>query len=245
MKAATSHQGGETIVYDPEIIDQVEDLSFDPAVLKQRGVVSGIAAGRDGSEALFFTYKQHKLIAKHYRRGGLFAPLLGDSYLWLGQARSRPQGEWELLVKMRELGLPVPRPVACRVQRKGLSYRGDMVMQQLEDCQTVAQLLQQDVLDESVWRAIGGLIRRFHAAGVYHADLNANNIMRDTAGTLFVIDFDKGRLRDRRGSWQRDNLLRLRRSLDKLSGLHRPFHYRDSDWRFVQDGYSSGHSATT
>jgi len=69
--------------------------------------------------------------------------------------------------------------------------------------------------DES-WLAAGRCIRRFHDAGVQHADLNAHNVMLGEDGEVWLLDFDRGRLR-RPGRWQGRVIARLARSLSKLS----------------------------
>jgi 3-deoxy-D-manno-octulosonic acid kinase len=58
-------------------------------------------------------------------------------------------------------------------------------------------------------------VARFHRAGVWHADLNAHNVLV-TADGLYLIDFDRGRMRIPSPAWQQANLQRLRRSLLKL-----------------------------
>jgi 3-deoxy-D-manno-octulosonic acid kinase len=62
---------------------------------------------------------------------------------------------------------------------------------------------------------VGALVARFHRAGIWHADLNAHNVLV-TNEELYLIDFDRGRQREPADSWQQANLLRLRRSLVKL-----------------------------
>jgi 3-deoxy-D-manno-octulosonic acid kinase len=57
-----------------------------------------------------------------------------------------------------------------------------------------------------------------HEAGVWHADLNAYNILLDPQGKAWLIDFDKGRVRPLLSAERRrGNLLRLRRSLVKVA----------------------------
>jgi 3-deoxy-D-manno-octulosonic acid kinase len=62
---------------------------------------------------------------------------------------------------------------------------------------------------------VGALVARFHRAGIWHADLNAHNVLV-APGQLYLIDFDRGRQRGPAETWQRANLQRLRRSLVKL-----------------------------
>ena len=56
-----------------------------------------------------------------------------------------------------------------------------------------------------------------HHAGVEHADLNANNLLVDPLGRVWIIDFDRGVRRTPESGWREANLRRLARSLAKLS----------------------------
>jgi 3-deoxy-D-manno-octulosonic acid kinase len=76
------------------------------------------------------------------------------------------------------------------------------------------------------WVQAGRCIRRFHDAGVQHADLNAHNVMLDGHGRTWLLDFDRGRLR-RPGPWHERSLARLARSLEKLSQATAP----GDDWQ--------------
>ena len=55
-------------------------------------------------------------------------------------------------------------------------------------------------------------------AGLDHADLNAHNILFDSNGRGWLIDFDRGVLRIPATHWRERNLKRLLRSLLKLRG---------------------------
>jgi 3-deoxy-D-manno-octulosonic acid kinase len=52
---------------------------------------------------------------------------------------------------------------------------------------------------------------------VQHADLNSRNIMLGEQGEVWVLDFDRGRLRAP-GAWSTRSLDRLARSLVKAEG---------------------------
>jgi len=54
---------------------------------------------------------------------------------------------------------------------------------------------------------------------------------------VWLIDFDKGDIRPVSRDWQMANLKRLRRSLDKLSGLHGSFYFEDADWQQLMAGW--------
>lgn len=157
-------------------------------------------------------------VSRHYRRGGLAARLLGDRYLWQGAERTRPFREFRLLAELHAAGLPVPRPLLARYRRDGLWYRADLVTLRIQPAATLAELLR---LSPSIidWAGLGVTIARFHRVGVWHADLNAHNVLwsgGETAPGWSLIDFDRGRRRRPHADWQQRNLRRLRRSLIKL-----------------------------
>ncbi len=185
---------------------------FDPDALAERGVLTGTSPGR--RSAWYFRHADRSMVLRHYWRGGMVARISPDVYLWAGLRRARPVREWQLLQAMRDHELPVPRPVAARVDRRTLCYRGDLVTLTIPRAQTFDSVICQGLDDAALWKAVGETIRRFHAAGFHHADLNVRNILVDQGGTVWLIDWDRGS-RQAPGRWWRSNLKRLRRSLDK------------------------------
>ena len=109
----------------------------------------------------------------------------------------------------------MPAPLAARVRREGILYRGDLLTRHLPDASTLADCLKAGAVAVP-WSLLGKVLGRLHAAGVWHADLNANNLLIDGQGAVFVIDFDRGRRRPPALGWQAANLARLWRSLTKL-----------------------------
>ena len=166
---------------------------------------------------------------RHYRRGGLVARLVSDRYLWTGAERTRAFREFRLLAALADAGLPVARPIAARYVRSGPCYRADLLTRRIEQARTLARVLRDGDAMPDLGVRIGTTIACFHIAGAWHADLNANNIMVDDAGGVWLIDFDRGRLRAPRASWQHANLARLRRSLAKL-GLDRDAGFEPGFW---------------
>jgi len=189
--------------------------------------------------ARFFKHKQMPMVLKHYHRGGLVGHLIRDTYLLSLLGFSRMKSEFTLLVKLRKLALPVPEPVAFRQIRTSLfTYRGDLITRRIPGALTLTARLREAALGPQVWQDIGATIARFHARQVYHADLNASNILIDCNDNVHLIDFDKGAIRPANGErWKSGNLQRLRRSLDKLAGLD-TLHFSDSDWQALLCGYA-------
>jgi 3-deoxy-D-manno-octulosonic acid kinase len=86
------------------------------------------------------------------------------------------------------------------------------------------------------WIAIGRCLSRFHRDGVCHADLNAHNVLLNDAQEVWLVDFDRGRLR-RPGLWCDSNLTRLRRSIEKITDELPPERFSEADWAALLSGY--------
>ena len=114
----------------------------------------------------------------------------------------------------------MPTPIAARYKRDGMFYRADIITQRIENSESLAARLAKGPLPLTQWIAIGRCIRRFHDAGVHHADLNAHNILL-TPEQVYLIDFDRGTLR-KRGWWADTTLVRLYRSLEKVTLIAAP-----------------------
>jgi 3-deoxy-D-manno-octulosonic acid kinase len=201
------------ILFDATVSPQVDGDWFDPEYWRHRDALS-IRAGGRGGVAVIAT-PAGECVLRHYRRGGMVAALMGDRYLWTGADRTRSFAEFRLLQAMARLELPAPTVVAARYQRVGLHYRADLITRRIADTQTLAECLASNRLDAELAQEIGALVGRFHRAGVWHADLNAHNVLVAEAA-LYLIDFDRGRLRAPGQGWRLANLQRLRRSLFKL-----------------------------
>ena len=235
MNVEEFHKKGEHIRYDSGIFNNLEDVSFKSQVWAQRSAIVGFAEGR--GTTFFIQHQGRDFVLRHYQRGGLIAKMSEDQYLWSGLRFTRPWREWNLLEKMLEKGLPVPMPAAVKVERKGLLYTADIMMHRIPNARTLMHILMTEELTEGYWIAIGSVIRRFHEEGVYHADLNANNILIDEGGRCYLIDFDRCGIRKPKLKWQKENLLRLKRSLNKISKNEDVFYFSDTNWRSLLRGY--------
>jgi 3-deoxy-D-manno-octulosonic acid kinase len=213
-----------------------DDRFFDADHWRKENALLSTAQGRGA--ACIFAFRDGEYVLRHYRRGGLMAKVSDDKYCWSGLEQTRPWREWQLLHEMYQQGLSVPRPVAARVVRCGLFYTADLVTQRLPQVTPLADLLMVRELSERQWRDVGATIKRFHQAGIWHADLNARNILVDDEGKVFVIDFDKGERRAAASGWQRDNLERLQRSLLKFKKSQPQFWFDGQCWQWLLAGYA-------
>lgn len=235
MNISEFHKSGQHIRYDADIFRNIDDVSFNSHVWAQRSSIVGFAEGR--GTTFFVQHQGRDFVLRHYQRGGLIARFSQDRYLWLGIRHTRPWKEWALLEKMLAQNLPVPVPAAIKVERKGLSYSADIMMHRIPHARTVMKILMLEELSEGYWIAVGSMIRRFHEKGVFHADLNANNILIDEGGRCYLIDFDRCEYRKPNLTWQKDNLLRLKRSLNKIAKNEAVFYFSDINWRSLLRGY--------
>ncbi len=176
-------------------------------------------------------------VLRHYRRGGAIARLSRDRYLWGGEARVRSVAELRLLETLQARGLPVPAPIAAAWWRDAATYRAAIIVARIPGTHTLASELSSGVDNEGGWNAAGGMIARFHDAGLEHGDLNAHNILFDANGKPWLIDFDKSHLHptaDRRRA--EANMERLERSIRKVGAGQSP-----DDLQRVVDAVRAGY----
>ncbi len=229
---------GGAILYDAGCVDHPEPALFTPAFWQARGALEAAPGGR-GTIAFVRTPGGGRWVLRHYRRGGLVARLLHDEYLWLGPEATRAFREWRLLRQLRELDLPVPQPIAAAYVRDGLlRYRADLITAELPTRLTLAEALRVRPLDPRQWQAIGRSVGRLHAHGVHHADLNAHNLLLGADGLVYVLDFDRGRLRPR-GAWEQRVLARLQRSLVKVTAALPDDRFGARQWQALLQGLGS------
>jgi len=205
--------GHDAMVFDANLPEAPTAEWFDPSWWQARGRMRPLEGGRGG--VAFLDTPVGACVLRHYHRGGWMAPLMGDRYVWNGRARSRGFAEFELLAALGRRGLPVPRPVAARFQRRGPYYRADLITRAIGSASTLTQAVRGGRLDAALAERVGALVARFHAAGVDHADLNAHNILL-AREQLWLIDFDRGEIRATGTAWKLANLARLKRSLLKV-----------------------------
>jgi len=230
---------GGAMLYDASRVSNLSAAWFDPQHWGARGEIEGVARGRGSVH--YIRTDSRRFVLRHYRRGGWAARWSADRFFWQGEDESRPFLEWQLTYRLHRAGLPVPAPLAARYRREGLSYTGDIMTERLATVGSLAECLGAGALSILTWIGIGRCVRRFHDLGVCHADLNAHNLLLNEDAKVFLIDFDRCQLR-REGLWRDGNLVRLRRSLEKVTyGMPRD-RFGEADWHGLLDGYrqSSG-----
>lgn len=217
------------MLYDAREAGNVGVPWFEPRFWIARDAVIAEARGR-GQTWIVRGPRGRELVLRHYRRGGLVAKLSHDRYLWRGEEATRPFRELRLLALMHDAGLPVPPPVAARYLWHGRTWSGDIIVGFLRGTRTLAQRLSAGEVSLGTWAAIGRTIRRFHDEGVRHSDLNAHNVLLGEHDEVSLIDFDGATLQ-KPGLWCDGNLVRLRRSLEKLNDGPVAGRFDETQWR--------------
>ena len=228
---------GECMIWNDALVDGVDSQWFDPTWWRAGDALLGEAEGR-GAAYFLRGLDGHEWVLRHNRRGGALARVNHDRFVYTGLERARPFRELCLIATLRAHDLPVPEPVAARVMSRLGLYRGDVITRRIVDAQPLADRLAEQALPSTAWQQLGAVLARFHRVGLWHADLNARNVLVDARETFHLIDFDKARLRAP-GTWRQANLDRFHRSLTKFSDASLAFNFLDADWRALRGGYVS------
>lgn len=213
--------------------DSFRETWFDPEFWGDRA--ESVTAGGRGS-AWFVASEAGDLVLRHFCRGGMPGRFIRREYIYTGADATRSFAEFRLLHQLFHDGFPVPEPVAAGFSRVGLLfYRASLIVRRIPRARPLSDFTEPAHSD--TWRAAGSCVRRFHDAGVFHADLNCMNIL--IADQPYLIDFDRGRIlaADRSRGWKAANISRLERSVNKLLVNVRPG-VKEDLWQAFLDGYS-------
>ncbi|KPZ58937.1 3-deoxy-D-manno-octulosonic acid kinase [Pseudoalteromonas sp. P1-7a] len=233
----TLTQGKHTILSHPDYTNEVNLNWFDADYWQQQNKIVGAKKGR--ATAWFFKHDNLTAVLRHYWRGGLVGKLLSDQYLYPGLESTRVYKEFSLMITLIELGLNVPKPIAAKVTTTGLIYRGDIITEAIKGAKSLLDILIERPLTEDELKRIASIVALFHSKGVYHADLNINNILFNETGDVYIIDFDRGEIKPLNKQWQQSNMARLERSFLKERGRNNAFYWQDNDWQTLLTLYKS------
>lgn len=130
-----------------------------------------------------------KVVIKAYFRGGLLGRVIEKTYLGIGPCRGR--AEFEMLTRIRAMGVRAPAPVAFASKGRFLQNTW-LVTRQIENARTLSELAMADekAAAQSI-SAVAGQVRRLIQNRILHVDLHPGNILVNDCGRVYIIDFDK------------------------------------------------------
>ncbi len=223
----------QVIWFDEELIEDPSQPIFDAEYWQSTNKVTGSASGR--GTTWFVQLDTMQAALRHYRRGGLFGKLVKDNYLFSGWEQTRCAQEFQLLLTLINAGVHVPRPIAARAVKSGLTYQADLLSERIPNARDLVSILQEKPLPEGMYQKIGQEIAKMHNAGVNHTDLNIHNILIDDKDKVWIIDFDKCRKQEH-GDWK--SKLRKASSLIQKELLKRQIHWKERDFAVLTEALS-------
>ena len=132
------------------------------------------------------------VVVKQYTRGGLVRHVVKDKYLKCGKIRCLK--EYQLLQTVRNLGISAPQPLAWACRGR-LMYSAWLVTRDIFPSQSLAQLSREsEDLAEQAMQATAAQILKLIQHDILHVDLHPGNVIVDSQGHVFLLDFDKGHM---------------------------------------------------
>ncbi|WOT05296.1 3-deoxy-D-manno-octulosonic acid kinase [Shewanella youngdeokensis] len=229
------------IAYSDLTPQEIETSWFGVDFWRDKSAITGSAKGRYTTwfvDASMQDPAQQQWVLRHYYRGGLIGRVIRDKYLYTGLTRTRAIAELSLLETLYNQGFPVPKPIAANVESNGVWYRADIIIERIEGAEDLVARLTKAVMTDEQWQLLGECIARFHNHGVYHADLNAKNILL-TNDKFYIIDFDRGEFRTPSSSWQLSNMERLHRSFNKELAKQPNLAFTEANWQRLLNAYKN------
>ncbi|GIU22791.1 3-deoxy-D-manno-octulosonic acid kinase [Shewanella sp. MBTL60-007] len=230
-----------SIAYCQHTPSSIEPSWFGADFWRQHSAITGSSKGRYTTwfvDASRIASEQNQWVLRHYYRGGLIEKISRDQYLFTGLEKTRAVAELALLETLFEQGFAVPKPIAANVERSGLFYRADLIIERVEGAEDLVARLSKSAMSDEQWQTLGETIAQFHNHGVYHADLNAKNILI-CADKFYLIDFDRGELRQTNSQWQQANMSRLLRSFRKELGKLSTLAFDEGNWQQLHQAYQA------
>jgi len=182
---------------------------------------AGAPAGRGRGQVVSFPLGPapgERVALRHCHRGGVLGRLLGDRYASPGRFFE----ELRVCEAARRAGVPAPECLAVIAIRRGAFWRGDLLFRELPDATSLESWLRQGPSPEALRGVSSRLAEAFGrlvAAGIYHPDLHAANVLVQERGGgphVCLIDFDRAHIADPLPPKLRDRMLfRFNRALVK------------------------------
>lgn len=149
----------------------------------------------------------------------------------LGRIRDRQRAEREsqALERLRQAGLPAPRPLGVSRAQGAWELR----MQEVPGARTLEQLLTADELAPAAMARLGSdlgeLLAQLERSGLHHPDLHAGNLLVDDTQQLWLVDPARLSRRLPKSS-SRTSLVRLAAGVREISRSRFRRHFLEAWW---------------
>jgi hypothetical protein len=174
-----------------------------------------------------------RIVIRHYLHGGLFSAFFRDLYFF----GSRSFQELALTEEILSCNIPTIQPIGA-IHRVIFPpfYKAYLLSLEVPKAVDLIQYFQEIgshpspekfIHKRKIVRSAGLLLRQFHDAGFFHADLQLRNILV-SENQVFFIDFDRSYRKAGLSCKERlKNLLRLNRSAEKWKCHGLPISWTD------------------
>lgn len=155
--------------------------------------VARLEGGR-GTALVLALGSGEEAVLKHFRRGGILGPVLGD-YYW--GRHPRPLQEIADSERLRAAGIRTPEILAAHVRYLfPWLYQADLVTRRVPEAKDLADFLVETRGSRRgrALQAVGRLVRRLERAGAHHPDLNLRNFLIEQSPVgdeAWLIDLDR------------------------------------------------------
>jgi tRNA A-37 threonylcarbamoyl transferase component Bud32 len=170
-------------------------------------------AGRGVAYAFQLKPGTTRVVVRHNRHGGLFAPLTGDRFL----APTRAPYELEVSLALGRLGISTPEILAYALYPPGgILQRSDVCSREIASARDLADIIRtgSEADRSAALDLTATLVAQLSRSGVRHHDFNAKNVLI-ASGRAYVLDVDRVSLGGQPAQALAGNLSRLSRSLRK------------------------------
>ena len=194
------------IVRGPYLVGGADILSEDIAteVVRMMRVVpdaspQGVLGGR-GYTGIQNLPGLGRIFVKQYAHGGLLRHVTGGHFLCIGPSRSRQ--EYDILERVRSLGVKAPRPLLY-VTKGSFLCQTWLIMEEIPNSRNLVEVTKSEASDSSefqeangdllhdVMRKLSDQVLTLIRNRILHVDLHPGNVLVGNNGDVFIVDFDK------------------------------------------------------
>ncbi|MCX7857831.1 MAG: AarF/UbiB family protein [Deltaproteobacteria bacterium] len=179
--------GNYTIIYINEIGDPLSLIH----TIETEPYVSGLGRGR----IKFISHEGQNLVVRQYLHGGLLRGITGDRYI----SSKRVINEISVLLYLKTKGFPCPEPYCALIKNGFGSKRLFLITKKIDNAVPFSQILKETKGNRRARQilALACLVTRLFKLGVIHADLHLSNVLVANNNELFIVDFDRAKIKNR------------------------------------------------